>query len=159
MQASLMISSGKISVAFLLAIILLLFWTHPVLCEEWSAAQKQIWQMEERAWRSMEEGDIDGYLNIFSEDLVSWPTWTKGPVTKSHIKKNLIPGDLQSCELKPLAVKVFGDTAITMYIYNTVDVLANTHKVAVTHTWIKLGGKWRVIGSMTANCLRPRLCP
>lgn len=40
MQASLMISSGKISVAFLLAIILLLFWTHPVLCEEMVSSPK-----------------------------------------------------------------------------------------------------------------------
>lgn len=115
--------------------------------------------MEERAWWSMEQGDIDGYLKIFGEDLISWPTWTKKPVTKGYIRKNLIPGGVSSSELKPLAVKVFADTAITMYIYNMVDATVTTHKVAVTHTWVKREGTWRVIGSMTANCVRPHLCP
>jgi ketosteroid isomerase-like protein len=148
----------KVSIA-LLSLIICVLWAFQATAEEWSAIQKEIWQMEERAWWAMEQGDIDGYLNIFSEDLIAWPTWTKEPVTKGYIRKNLIRGGVKSSELKPLAVKVFGDTAITMYIYHMVDVTVTTHKVAVTHTWIKRGGTWRVIGSMTANCVRPHLCP
>lgn len=144
----------------LILLIIGVFCGFQAFTQEWSATQKEIWQMEERAWWSMgHEGDIDGYLNIFSEDLIAWPTWTKEPVTKGHIRKNLVPGDVVSYELKPLAVKVFGDTAITMYIYNMVIEFGFTQKVAVTHTWVKRGGTWRVIGRMTANCVGPHLCP
>lgn len=117
--------------------------------------------MEELSWWSLEQGDLDGYLKTRSEDYIGWPTWTKGPVTKAFIKNNMNMQHttVSSYNLEPLAVKIFGNVAIAMFVYHMEDGLGNIHRVGVTHTWMKQGGEWKIIGSMTASCLKPHFCP
>jgi ketosteroid isomerase-like protein len=63
---------------------------------------------------------------------------------------------LQSYAIEQLAVRVTGDVAIDHYRIkadwangNTGDV-SQTDAVRITHTWMRIGNTWQIIGGMSA---------
>ena len=63
---------------------------------------------------------------------------------------------MQSYAIEQLAVRVTGDVAIDHYRVKAnwakVDTneLARTDAVRITHTWIRIGNTWQIIGGMSA---------
>jgi ketosteroid isomerase-like protein len=43
--------------------------------QEWSAAQQEVWSMEEAYWERRQEGDVEGFMDLWDEDFVGWPYW------------------------------------------------------------------------------------
>jgi ketosteroid isomerase-like protein len=83
------------------------------------------------------------------------------PVRKDHITdwiaSNTSRGlKLQSYAIEQLAVRVTGDVAIDHYRIkadwakgDTADV-SQTDAVRITHTWMRIGNTWQIIGGMSA---------
>ena len=127
---------------------------------EWTQIQKDVWEMEERYWTSLKNGDLDGYMALWHSDFIGWPRDYNRPVNRDSIGTFIksimdrsVPGSL-SYELKPYAVNVFGNIAIVFYSHHSTYENLEGERVElrerITHTWMKYGGEWTIIGGISA---------
>jgi ketosteroid isomerase-like protein len=125
--------------------------------QEWSAAQQEVWSLEEAYWERRQRGDVEGFMNLWDEDFVGWPYWAPEPMTKVDIQQSVREGALSGLvgyELIPQAIRLFGDIAIVHYAYELQGRDAEGREASrvgrLTHTWRRLAGKWRIIGGMSS---------
>ncbi|NIM90697.1 MAG: hypothetical protein GTO17_07080 [Candidatus Aminicenantes bacterium] len=54
--------------------------------------------------------------------------------------------------MKPIAIKIIDGVAIVHYFVNGKDEAGHRvgNRYRITHTWIKRGGKWKVMGGMSS---------
>jgi ketosteroid isomerase-like protein len=121
----------------------------------------QIWSSEKAYWEYVKANDLEKYRSLWHEDFVGWPSVSSNPLGKSHItdwitnqtSKGL---KLQSYSIEPLAVRVTGDVAIDHYRIKLRWARAGTGEGAgpeatrITHTWIRVNGRWQILGGMSA---------
>jgi len=124
-------------------------------------AEPEIWNLESAYWDYVKANDLEKYRALWHDDFVGWPSVSPEPVRKDHITdwitSNTSKGlKLQSYEIERRAIKVTGDIAIDHYRIkmnwtkaDTGDV-ARTDTTRITHTWIRRGDAWEIIGGMSA---------
>ncbi len=133
----------------------------PIAAKDLSADEKVVWQLEEDYWRYVGAGDVDSYVKLWHEDFVGWPCFEWNPARKGDIGKWV--RDIRdnhwklSYQLKPLDSQAFGNGTVVVYyaaeyVYDYGD---GTHSGSgiwrkFTHTWMKSGGNWQIIGGMCA---------
>ncbi len=127
------------------------FFTHPTHGEDWSAAQKEVWKMQEAVWSLWKKGDVKGVLASYHEDCTLWYYYGAFTKDKGFIRQlmNYVPKIL-SYELEPQEVKVFDNFAIVQYSLKYT-ILHKEDSERVMTTWMKQNGKWQIIGSMIAQ--------
>jgi ketosteroid isomerase-like protein len=120
-----------------------------------------IWNLERAYWEYVKVNDLEKYRSLWHENFVGWPSVNAAPVRKDHITdwitSNTSRGlKLQSYAIEQLAVRVTGDVAIDHYRIkadwangDTGD-LSQTDAVRITHTWMRIGNTWQIIGGMSA---------
>ena len=123
--------------------------------------ETQIWNLEKAYWEYVKANDLEKYRSLWHENFVGWPSVSATPVRKDHITdwitSNTSRGlKLQSYAIEQLAVRVTGDVAIDHYRIkadwakgDTADV-SQTDAVRITHTWMRIGNTWQIIGGMSA---------
>lgn len=123
-----------------------------------SAAQKEVWAGEQRYCATLMKGDHEGYMALWDESFIGWPISMSAPTTKAGIRQSVQSGDRKGpmqCTSTPLAVNVFGDFANTYYVLRTTRTGPDGKVVAtearITHTWRRKGGKWLIVGGMSAR--------
>lgn len=143
-------------IAYLLAGVLLISSYGKV--EAQTAEEQTLWNLEHSYWHYVEANDLQKYLGQWHKDFLGWPSVSAAPVHKDHItdwitsqtSKGLIfkPG-----EFKPAAIHVTGDVAVTYYWmtykWANKDGNGETRATRVTHTWLRDGKDWRIIGGMS----------
>jgi ketosteroid isomerase-like protein len=121
-------------------------------------AEQTLWKLEHQYWRYVEANDLQSYLGQWHEDFLGWPSVSAAPVHKDHItdwitsqtSKGLAfkPG-----ELRPAAIQVTGNIAVTYYwmtyTWANKDGGGAARTTRVTHTWLRDGKDWRIIGGMS----------
>ncbi|MGD2269247.1 MAG: nuclear transport factor 2 family protein [Desulfobacterales bacterium] len=124
--------------------------------QEWTATQKEIWRMQKKAWELWEKGEMDGYKELFHKDCIIWFSRFG-----SHESKDIAfyswPSWIESFELQPSVVKVFGDVAIIKYICSY-ETPGWDSKARFTNIWKKQNGKWTIIVQMANDCEKPVPC-
>lgn len=123
-------------------------------------AEQAVWQMEEIYWKNVQAGDVDAYLTLWHEDFVGWPCFSWEPSDKSKIGgwvREIRDSHLKlTYQLKPLAVRVFGDVAVVQYAAEYVTQYGDGTRSGAglwrkfTHTWKKTDGRWQIITGMCA---------
>lgn len=120
--------------------------------------EQRLWELERAYWRYVEKNDLAAYLNLWHEDFLGWPSISAAPVRKDHItdwitsqtSKGLA---LKAGEFKPASLKVTGDVAFVAYwitfSWLDKDGKGATHTLRITHTWLRSGKDWRIIGGMS----------
>jgi len=123
-----------------------------------SENEQTLWNLEHEYWRHVQDNDLHAYLALWHKDFVGWPSVSAAPFHKDHItdwitsqtSKGLT---LKSSEFKPAAMQITGDIAVLYYwlTYQWLDKDGNgaPHTIRVTHTWLKDGKEWRIIGGMS----------
>ena len=123
--------------------------------------ETQIWNLEKAYWEYVKANDLEKYRALWHDDFVGWPSVSATPVRKDHITdwitNNTSKGlELQSYTIEQLAVRVTGNVAIDHYRIrmnwakgDSSDV-SQTDTVRVTHTWMRIGNTWQIIGGMSA---------
>ena len=144
------------SITFLLALIC----ASPLIASE-ASDETRIWDLERAYWEYVKANDLEKYRSLWHENFVGWPSVSATPVRKDHITdwitSNTSRGlKLQSYAIEQLAVRVTGDVAIDHYRIkadwakgDTADV-SQTDAVRITHTWMRIGNTWQIIGGMSA---------
>ena len=127
------------------------FFTFPTHSENWSAAQKEVWKMQEAVWSAWKKGDGEGRLALYHKDCTLWYYNASFASDKSEIEGSVRNQPyIESFELEPQEVKVFDNVAIVQYSlkYNC---LGKDFNERVMTTWMKQNGKWQIIGSLRAQ--------
>jgi hypothetical protein len=123
-----------------------------------SENEQTLWNLEHEYWRYVQDNNLSAYLGLWHKNFLGWPPVSPAPVRKDHItdwitsqtSKGLV---FKSGELKPAAIEITGDIAVAYYwmTYKWLDKdgkgVART--VRVTHTWLRDGQGWRIIGGMS----------
>jgi ketosteroid isomerase-like protein len=144
-----------------LVLMLFVFSTHCAIALEMSEAEESVWEMEENYWRYVQAGDVESYLTLWHEDFVGWPCSTWEPADKTNVAnwvRNIRDKEWRlTYELKPLAIRLFGDIAVVHYAatyvfdYGDGTGAGEGEPRKFTHTWMKVDGQWQIITGMCAN--------
>ena len=120
--------------------------------------QQAIWILEQEYWNRVEDNDLPAYVNLWHKDFLGWPSVSAEPVHKDHItdwitsqtSKGLA---FKSVEFKPAAIQITANIALIYYrlTYKWLDKDGNgvPHTIRVTHTWLRDGDDWHIIGGMS----------
>ncbi|MFO1408329.1 MAG: nuclear transport factor 2 family protein [Steroidobacteraceae bacterium] len=126
-----------------------------------SANVTQVWQREAEYWRYVAAGDVENYVTLWDARFIGWPCDQPHPLGKSgigdwvrkirdeHIKvdANLVHEGAQD----------FGDVVVVHYRFTRVDtypdgrVEGQGRERKITHTWMKVGPDWLIIGGMCGD--------
>ena len=141
--------------------LLLIIASASALAIEFDDDQAAVWQMEETYWRLVSSGDVEAYVSLWHDDFVGWPCFSWKPTGKANIgswvEEIRDNNWTLTYELRPQAVQLFGDIAVVHYAAEYVfDYGDGTRKGEgdwrkFTHTWMKVGEEWQIIGGMCAD--------
>ena len=129
--------------------------TTPVLGQEWSAAQKEVWKTVETMWELYGKGDVEGELAYADDELSLWLQDAPLPVNKASFRKWATYGakveQTVIYELKPVAILVFPECALVHYYISGVWKSGPLEKgqfgtTRITDVYRNKGGKWLWIG-------------
>ena len=125
-----------------------------------SPKQAEVWKGEENLQMYEQQKDLKRFLSIWDEHFVGWPDYDQRPAYKPEFETSAAeefkePGTTSPPlpPLKPLAVGLFGDVAVTHYFWPEADQSSPT-VFRITHTWQKGPAGWHIIGGM--SCEVPR---
>lgn len=118
----------------------------------------EVWGREADYWRFLKAGDVDSYVSLWHEKFIGWPCGQEHPKLKASI------GDWVrevrderisvAAELTREGAEAFGDVVVVHYQFTKVDTYPDGHveglgeRSKITHTWMKVGGTWQIIGGM-----------
>ena len=127
--------------------------------------QAQIWNLEKAYWEYVKANDLEKYRALWHENFLGWPFVSPTPVRKDHITNwitsNTSKGiTLQSYSMEQLAIQVTGDIAMDYYRIkatwtNSTGAEVKSDRLRITHTWIRTGGTWHIIGGMSSPVAAP----
>ena len=122
--------------------------------------EAQVWQLEKAYWEYVKANDLDKYRALWHENFLGWPFISSTPVHKDHITDwittNTSKGiKLRSYSIEQLAIQVTGDVAVDYYRItaswaNGKGAEIRIDRLRITHTWIRAGGTWQIIGGMSS---------
>ena len=137
----------------LTALALSLLFATSLRAQDWSAEHREVWETVRTYWGMFTGGDIDGFAEYFHEDFTGWTYNAPEPRGKTDVvtsaRRYAADGSFTEFNLKPAAIKVFGDVAVAHYFfeYTYVDSEGVTHEESGrwTDVLMKHGDKWVTI--------------
>jgi ketosteroid isomerase-like protein len=93
----------------------------PSSAQEWSAAQKAVWDSVKAYTEAADRGDVEGYLSYLHEEYRGWPNAWPLPSRKADVRKVL--GHFLKVEttelswIEPVSIQIFDDVAIVNYYF------------------------------------------
>ena len=139
---------------------ILLALTAVSFAQDLAGDETQVWNLEKAYWECVKANDLQKYRTLWHEDFLGWPYVSSAPTGKDHITdwitRNTSKGvKLQSYAIEQLAIQLTGDIAINHYRIKMVwagpgPTESNTEVIRITHTWLRAGGTWQIIGGMSA---------
>ena len=127
---------------------------------EASENEQTLWKLEHTYWNYVQENDLPAYLGLWQKDFLGWPSVNAAPVHKDHITDWITAQTSRGLafkivEFKPAAIQVNDDVAVTCYwiTYKCLDKNGNgaAHTLRITHTLLRDGKDWHIIGGMSAG--------
>jgi ketosteroid isomerase-like protein len=123
-----------------------------------SQDEQTIWNLEEQYFAYYARGDTEALEELWHEDFTGWPYESPEPVRRSaasqSVRDFLARAQIVSLTLRPMAIAVRGEVAITHYFLDLrledLDGGIVESSVRITHTWLREDGMWRVFGGMSA---------
>ena len=137
-----------------------LLFASAALAQDSAKDEAKVWQLEQAYWQYVKANDLEKYRALWHENFLGWPFVSSAPVRKDHITDwitaNTSKGiKLQLYSIEQLAIQVIGDIAINYYRINATwansqGAEVRTNRLRITHTWIRTGGMWQIIGGMSS---------
>jgi Domain of unknown function (DUF4440) len=123
-----------------------------------SASVSQVWGREADYWRFVKEGDVENYVSLWHDRFIGWPCG------QDHPKRKVSIGDWVR-EVRDKHIQVdstltregaedFGNVVVVHYRFTRVDtypdekVEGKGKESKITHTWMRVGDSWLIIGGM-----------
>lgn len=119
--------------------------------QEWTPAQREVWQALEACWSS---DNIDKAMTCVHDDYVSFQAAAGVPLNKADLRATW-GHTLETAEQlwvyrKPLNIDVRGDVAVVLYVVDFVERsrstgVETTGKYNWTEVFVKEDGVWRAL--------------
>jgi len=123
-----------------------------------SENEQTVWGLEHSYWRYVQENNLSAYLSLWHKDFLGWPSVNDAPVHKDHITDWITSQTSKGLtfkliEFKPAAIQVNGNMIVACYWVTSKwvekDGMGTERTLRVTHTWIKVGKNWQIVGGMS----------
>ena len=118
----------------------------------------QVCQREMDYWRYVKAGDSESFQSLWHEDFIGWPCGQEHPKRKASIGdwvRDIREKHIQvSSSLTQEGAEDFGNVVVVHYRITRVDtypdgkVEGKGKESKITHTWMKVGDLWLIIGGM-----------
>ena len=133
---------------------LIAFASMPLLAQEWSPAQKEVWKNVEAYWALDAAGNTDAFMAYFHPDYMGWSITNAMPSSKASATKFIAYWHKSSktlvYDIQPTAIKIHGNVAFVHYHYVQVAKDATGKDKETSGRWtdilMKQGDKWLLIG-------------
>ena len=119
--------------------------------------KEKIWASEEAYFSNLYKANYEKVIDLVHEQFLGWPGGLPQPIGReesARFMKQLIPRPT-SCmiRIERAGIRVLGAVALTQYtLYvkcsDTAGV-SKTQSSRITHTWVKEGGQWKLLGGMS----------
>jgi ketosteroid isomerase-like protein len=137
----------------ILGIILLL--NSKAFGQEWTAEQKEVWEVVEADYELFKQGDLEGILESRHDDVAILYGNKPIPYGKEMLSSNYKAwfdyDKPVSFELEPLAIKIIGNVVSVFYTYKFSGKILSGSGRAMK-TWIKQDNRWILINSHSSSC-------
>ncbi|MEI7637019.1 MAG: nuclear transport factor 2 family protein [Syntrophus sp. (in: bacteria)] len=119
--------------------------------------KEEVWALEEAYFTNLYKADYEGMLAIVHGQFLGWPAAVPQPIDKdesARFMKQIAPKPT-SCTFKieRSGIRFLGEVALTQYTIhvNCCDIVgeAKTQSSRITHTWVKEGPRWKLLGGMS----------
>jgi len=121
-----------------------------------NTVEEKIWTLEEAYFTNLYQANYEGVLAIVHSQFLGWPGAVPQPIDReesARFMKQLVPKPT-SCTLKieRAGIRLLGEVALTQYIIHVTcgDTagVGKTQSSRITHTWVKEGARWKLLGGM-----------
>jgi hypothetical protein len=131
-----------------------------VFAQDWTKAQKEIWQVVQDGWAKVNAGNIDGFAVCLHEKYQGWNNLQPLPESKEQILKrykDMAPmTKVEGLELNPARIVMLDNSAVVDYYFWFQQTVTSGDKKTTEEIygknvefWVKEGGKWLLLGDMT----------
>jgi ketosteroid isomerase-like protein len=117
-------------------------------------AKAEIWAMEQSIYAGRSKGDLRPYLDTLATGYVSWPPFDARPKGEDGLQataRKMAGKTQEKLDMELLDFTLNGDTAIIYYHTHRTRLADGTPADEwweATHTWVREGGHWKVLGGM-----------
>ena len=131
-------------------------------CQEWTDAQKEVWQVVEDSWTKWKAEDIDGIMTFLHEKYQGWSNESPLPGDKESYKKWL-PEEMKRMkiefyEINPARISIAENAAVVDYYFYFEMTYTQGEKKKLqewygknAEFYVKEDGKWLLLGDMTIS--------
>jgi hypothetical protein len=141
---------------------IMVLWSVQAFGEEWTAAQKEVWNVIEDNWIKVVEGDLKAIEAGIHDDALSWKYNKETPLKKDGTmfgyERWVKFARPVTYELKPYAIQILGDIANVFYSYKWKSKGRHSGHSRVLMTLKKENGKWLRISLISASCEKLPYC-
>jgi hypothetical protein len=134
--------------------------TTTAFTQEWTKAQKEVWQIVEDGWTKWKAGDIQGSIAYLHEKYQGWNDQSPLPTTKEKaLQRSLEMKDnfkIDYLSLNPARIVITENAAVVDYYYWYEATYTRGEEKELIEEYgqnvefyIKEGGKWLLLGDMT----------
>jgi ketosteroid isomerase-like protein len=143
----------KLLSSSLFVLFLFLFFYSFTSAQQWSDAQKEVWEGVENYWKISTSDPLE-FLEYFDDSYLGWSYDNETPGTKDAAVKSFkywtTKGKRQFYTLTPARIWVEGNFAFAHYYYSEVternDGTPRQEKGRWTDILMKKNGKWMLVG-------------
>jgi len=119
--------------------------------------EEEIWTLEENYISNFKKANHKEILSFYHSDFLGWPDSELHPADKEGAAKYLAgryPEPTQvDYKIKREGIRILNNIAITHYLLNfswiNNEGVKQTSESRMTHTWIKDGSEWKILGGMS----------
>jgi hypothetical protein len=134
--------------------------TTTAFTQEWTKAQKEVWQVVENAWTNWKAENIEASTGYLHEKYQGWSNQSPLPVNKENVIKQFqeMKGffKVDYFSLNPARIAVTENAAVVDYYYSYEATYTRGEKKELIEEsgqyvefYIKEDGKWMLLGDMT----------
>ncbi len=119
--------------------------------------EEEIWALEEAYFTNLYKADYEAVLAIAHSQFLGWPGTMPQPIDKDgsalFMKQLILKPTACTFKIERGGIRVLGEVALTQYIIHVncsdTSAVAKTQSSRITHTWVKEGDSWKLLGGMS----------
>jgi hypothetical protein len=119
--------------------------------------EEEIWALEEAYFTNLYKANYEGVLAVVHNQFLGWPGAVPQPIDReesARFMKQLVPKPT-SCTVKieRAGIRLLGEVVLTQSVIHVncsgTAGVTKTQSSRITHTWVKEGAGWKLLGGMS----------